>query len=563
MIAYDAGKWGLGFIFSVKGSMFPKTILVAFPNAVLAFVLHWFLHPTTTLEEDNHQMTGVEVLWSGYTFVLGFLVVFRNNQAYSRFWEGATLINQVRGEWFNAISCLIAFCNKEHDEPGRVQRFQNLLVRLGSLMYCSALQQICELEDDTLEIIDLKGLDKDSLKFLQSANDRCEILMLWVQRLVVEAEADQILKIAPPILSRAYQELSRGIVNLNNVRKIKDIPFPFPYAQMITVMLLIHWLVTPMLAAFVIRSPWWAVIASFSVTGAFWCLIYIALEIDQPFGSDENDLPITEMQEDFNRSLLQLLEFHAQNTPDYTYISDRESTLVRSSFIIEGLRESLSRRSLVPGEDSPLRGSVTSNGENGPARGEISKSLAEFRALHAEEFKSEADDDGLFCQNERSDIVLECDADMAAISDQVAHHTFNTSPSKGSLDEILYPSNARRPPHSADGPPHTPRGSQGSTDVSSRDVCSLALDEHVLEPTGEHRSALPIYEHSRSAPPATSLGRTNNTGNRPLDRSKHTGIRAWFEATIPWASGNGFLKESLPTCEDSEQPGSVLQNCTL
>merc|ERR1740138_1615055 len=101
--------------------------------------MHYFLHPPDE-NEDTHQMVGVEVLWSGYTFVLGFLVVFRNNQAYSRFWEGATLINQVRGEWFNAISCLIAFCNKEHDEPGRLQRFQNLLVRLGSLMYCSALQ---------------------------------------------------------------------------------------------------------------------------------------------------------------------------------------------------------------------------------------------------------------------------------------------------------------------------------------------------------------------------------------------------------------------------------------
>lgn len=26
--------------------------------------------------------------------------------------------------------------------------------------------------------------------------------------------------------------------------------------------------------------------------GSFWCLMYIAMEIDQPFGADANDLPI-------------------------------------------------------------------------------------------------------------------------------------------------------------------------------------------------------------------------------------------------------------------------------
>ena len=32
---------------------------------------------------------GLDTIWSGYTFILGFLIVFRSNQAYSRFWESA------------------------------------------------------------------------------------------------------------------------------------------------------------------------------------------------------------------------------------------------------------------------------------------------------------------------------------------------------------------------------------------------------------------------------------------------------------------------------------------
>merc|ERR1719210_1495538 len=154
-----------------------------------------------------------------------------------------------------------------------------------------------------------------SLAFLQDVNDRCEILLQWVQRLIVDSNRNKTIDIAPPILTRSFQELSRGIVNLNNVRKIKEVPFPYPYAQMITCMLLVHWVVTPMIASMVVYTWYWAGIMSFFVTAAFWSLIYIALEIDQPFGEDSNDLPMREMQQDFNRSLLQLLNPYAQSPP--------------------------------------------------------------------------------------------------------------------------------------------------------------------------------------------------------------------------------------------------------
>ena len=44
----------------------------------------------------------------------------------------------------------------------------------------------------------------------------------------------EIILVAPPILSRVYNQLGNGIVNLNNARKITSFPIPFPLAQMIT-----------------------------------------------------------------------------------------------------------------------------------------------------------------------------------------------------------------------------------------------------------------------------------------------------------------------------------------
>eukprot|EP00928_Gymnodinium_smaydae_P096599 TRINITY_DN8569_c0_g1_i1.p1 TRINITY_DN8569_c0_g1~~TRINITY_DN8569_c0_g1_i1.p1 ORF type:complete len:496 (-),score=51.52 TRINITY_DN8569_c0_g1_i1:198-1685(-) len=314
MIDYNPREWGICFIFALRGSVLPRAVALALPNAAIAALLHTYMSKEEVLK--NWDMDGFEKIWSGYTFVLGFLLVFRNSQAYTRFWEGSTLIQQVRGEWFNAYSSLLSF-SSDAANPERVEEFQHMIARFMSILYCAGLQQVAQLDDDTLEILDTEGFDEDCLDYLQDVNDRVEVLLQWVQRSILDARRDKLIDVEPPILSRVFQELSRGIVNLQNVRKIKDIPFPFPYAQIISCMLMVHWLITPIFASQAVPSPYWAGAVSFFVICVYWAPFYIALEIDQPFGSDSNDLPIREMQEDFNKSLLQLLDKRAQTPPAY------------------------------------------------------------------------------------------------------------------------------------------------------------------------------------------------------------------------------------------------------
>eukprot|EP00928_Gymnodinium_smaydae_P031548 TRINITY_DN23123_c0_g1_i1.p1 TRINITY_DN23123_c0_g1~~TRINITY_DN23123_c0_g1_i1.p1 ORF type:complete len:529 (-),score=69.21 TRINITY_DN23123_c0_g1_i1:223-1809(-) len=318
MIEYNPGSCGLCFMFSLSGSVLPKAFAWALPNAVLAAILSIYASPA---EGEESVLKGIEIIWSGYTFVLGFLLVFRNNQAYTRFWEGASLIQQIRGEWFNAYSSLISFASPQASAL-QVDTFQHKIARLISLLYCSALQQITELEDDTMEILECSGFPSEAMDFLQDANDRCEVILQWVQRSIVDANRDGAIDVAPPILSRVFQELSRGIVNLNSCRKIKEIPFPFPYAQTITYMLTVHWLVTPVIASQFMHSAIGAAVACFFTVCAYWAPMYIGMEIDQPFGADANDLPVKVLQADFNRSLLQLLDQQAQIAPEYTLEED-------------------------------------------------------------------------------------------------------------------------------------------------------------------------------------------------------------------------------------------------
>merc|ERR1712130_837726 len=60
--------------------------------------------------------------------------------------------------------------------------------------------------------------------------------------------------------------------------------------------MLVHWVATPLIASQVMTSTLFAFVMCFIVTFSFWCLMYIGLEIDQPFGEDANDLPLPDMR---------------------------------------------------------------------------------------------------------------------------------------------------------------------------------------------------------------------------------------------------------------------------
>merc|ERR1712232_1151892 len=134
-----------------------------------------------------------------------------------------------------------------------------------SMLSCAALQSIADLEDNHFEVIDTTGLSNTSLRFLVGRNrhQRCEVITQWIQRLVVKNMASGVLPIPPPVISRFFQELSRGTVNVNQVRCIRDIPFPYPYVQLLTTMLMFYSVFTPVLCGWLLPSRLWAIFLSF------------------------------------------------------------------------------------------------------------------------------------------------------------------------------------------------------------------------------------------------------------------------------------------------------------
>mmetsp|Transcript_43960 Transcript_43960/g.80329 ORF Transcript_43960/g.80329 Transcript_43960/m.80329 type:complete len:514 (-) Transcript_43960:128-1669(-) len=346
MIHYDVGRWGVGYIFQFKGSVFPRAMIWALPNACFGALCSIAFRDGWVRQSESSDWVQV---WSSYAFVLGFLLVFRTSNAYTRYWEGASILQQVRGEWYNAVSSVIAFSSREKDKQAEVQLFQHRMIRLMSMLYCSALQQMSTQPPEEFSILNIEGIDKRSLAYLSTKTDKSEVILQWVQRLVVEAMNNGIVPVPAPIVTRVFQELSRGIVTVQNARKIAEFLFPFPCAQMCTIMLMIYWFVTPVLCAQLLESWWWSGLLSGLSTHMLWSLYYIALEIEMPFGSDENDLPLVLMQEEMNESLWMLLEARSQHCPAFDFHEERDLAfqVAEPGFLIDPEEQQTNRSSMA------------------------------------------------------------------------------------------------------------------------------------------------------------------------------------------------------------------------
>jgi len=312
---YPKSDWGFTLIWGLRASVFPRALCMAIPNALIAFLIGHYMEASP---RDQGLADNAFSVWAGFSSVLFFILFFRSNVAYGRWWEGGTLLQQTRGEWFNAYSSLIAFTSPDPKKEGEVEAYQHMLARLMSLLFCCALQQVSPNRERPFEIIDSEGLDPVSLEFLEDTTDRVEVILQWIQRSTILNMQNGVLPIPPPVMSRAFQEISRGIVNLQNARKIADFPFPFPYAQTSIVMLCIHWIMCPVLANFLLARDL-AAATCFIVIFFLWCVNFIALQLEAPFGSGDNDLPMDQMQSDWNKSVATLLAKRANHPPAFTY----------------------------------------------------------------------------------------------------------------------------------------------------------------------------------------------------------------------------------------------------
>lgn len=351
-------KKGFSHFFTLKASVFPKASLISVAPCCVAGLLtflkleaNWQRYTTAVLTNNG--------VWSSFMSLLGFLIVFRTSQAYNRFWEGCSNVMTMKGEWFDACAALVAFCKSSKASQEAIWRFQNILIRLFSMLHAAALAEVDVDDHDgqdafDFELIDALGIDARSIDAVRRSHVKVELIYTWIQQLVVENMEAGVLDIPAPILTRAFQELGSGKVALEQAMKIALVPFPFAYSQTCFCLLCLHWIFVPIVVSNWMTSTPWAILMTYMQVFTLWTLNFIAIELEEPFGMDWQDIDRRELQADFNRSVTILVTPQAMRTPSLSAeVSDDASSYSNAdehTRLLAGCADYLSFKHAIDGQ---------------------------------------------------------------------------------------------------------------------------------------------------------------------------------------------------------------------
>jgi len=365
MIKYRNAPFHVRHLFQCTGSTFPFALAVAIPCTVTAIMLKWVQRHINTPWAQGLLLQVIDnnAAYTSFTFLCGFLIVFRTSQAYGRFWEGCTSIKSMEAEWLSGCSAAVSFCRLSTAEEVLILRFQHQLIRLMSMLHAAALAQLEGTEEGELprafmlELIDARGIDKESLETLRNEECKVELIIQWLQALMVDNIKNGVLNIPPPILSRVFHNLSNGLHHFYDAYKIADTPYPFPYMQVTEVLLILHWLVTPIVIAMWTKYIFWSGAFCFLTTFILWALNTIATQLENPFGTDSNDFDAQELQHGMNMRLLLFLRPSTNRLPmlssdaileEANIDSENEKSMLSFQEVWEELREDVQKGRVNP-----------------------------------------------------------------------------------------------------------------------------------------------------------------------------------------------------------------------
>jgi ion channel-forming bestrophin family protein len=216
------------------------------------------------------------------SIVLGLLLVFRTNTAYERFWEGrkawGTIVNDIRN-----LSRLIWVAINE-DSPLDRQAKEQALNLLVAFAIATKLHLRSQPVDDSIAKL-LSPLQFTKLQV--SGNPPLEIAFWISDYLQSQHEQGQISLYQ----MNQLQSLASGMVDmLGACERILRTPIPLAYAIHLKQLLLIYCVLLPF--QIVEDLKWLTAPSMMLISFTLFGIEAIGVEIENPFGTDPNDLPL-------------------------------------------------------------------------------------------------------------------------------------------------------------------------------------------------------------------------------------------------------------------------------
>lgn len=292
MIQYNPKTW-VSFIFRFHKSdtlrkLLPAILIISAYTGLIAWleIDVWKLGPESPIKNITimHGLLG---------FVISLLLVFRTNTAYDRWWEGrklwGSLVNNTR-----SLAIKLSAILPKSDQNNR-NFFRSLIPQYAVALKNHLRSETTRLELDGKAHPELAGIDED--KHLPN-----QITAAIYQKINSLYEAGKIKGDQLIVLNAEIQTFTDVC---GACERIKNTPIPFSYSAFLKKFIFFYVLTLPL--GYVFSLSYYAIPIVAFIFYVLASLELIAEEIEDPFGADENDLPLEKICKGIEKHVGELL----------------------------------------------------------------------------------------------------------------------------------------------------------------------------------------------------------------------------------------------------------------
>jgi putative membrane protein len=294
MVLYNPKEWWkLIFAFHKSDTfrrMLPAMLAVAGLTLVVAYLENSLFHASFRNSTAVHSVVG---------FALSLLLVFRTNSAYERWWEGRKLW----GSFVNNSRNLALKLSTLLEDPATLETFR---VLIGN--YVLAARDHLRGKADPALLTETQGYTHSWYSTTHVPN---RIMQALYRETWALTESGAIPRDTLLLLNAELQSFTD---NLGACERIRKTPIPFSYHLFLKKLIFLYTLSMPL--GFVREFGYWAAPIVALVFYVFSSIELIAEEIEDPFGTDANDLPTDSIVESIHLNLAEILSHPVPRNSD-------------------------------------------------------------------------------------------------------------------------------------------------------------------------------------------------------------------------------------------------------
>lgn len=297
MIDYDPHRWWHHF-FDIRGSMVKEITGRVLSTVGWSAGVVW-VHTQIEL------VAIPPVIHSLIGFALGLLLVFRTNSSYDRFWEG-------RRQWGNIVNASRNLARAARPHMASSPDLYAELVRWTITFSFTSMHHLRGVKDPGPVIQDLDAREAEIVR--QSVHPPLACALEMSQAIAEGRRSGLYTEYTQMVLDGYVQQL---IDSIGACERIHRTPLPFAYMVHLRRALVLYCFTLPF--ALVETFGWETVPAIFMVAYTFFGIEEIGVEIEDPFGTDANDLPLERFCEAIQNNLGSMIEWNRDATGRQAY----------------------------------------------------------------------------------------------------------------------------------------------------------------------------------------------------------------------------------------------------